>query len=245
MGIGAAGAEQFRDAIVEFRNQHIIAAMSPLLTMRSEIVGLGEFKDRTGFQDTTQSHLLQLLQSCDKWRRVITYNPEREDLGTLIKRGTTVAAIYGQDKLEGQDPEVPLKDDPLPYGGDEVQSAAGLVKQVPWALDGTDTNIPLNSMLNFRSNQGFLLLQAVDAAIVAWTRLESRFRTRWLSVMDSMRMYGCYVEILEYLHIFGGDENRVDVAAGVRPSEEPRGAANSPNMASEVAGSSGIKAPGK
>ena len=42
------GREQFRNAITEFRNLHIIAAMRPLFTMRSELTGNDEFQDRGG-----------------------------------------------------------------------------------------------------------------------------------------------------------------------------------------------------
>ena len=117
------------------------------------------------------------------------------------------------------------------------------MKQLPWALDGSDQNIPLNSKLNFRSSNGLLLLQAIDMAVVGWTRLESRHATRFITVGDSMRMHGHYTQILEYLLMFGGDSKRVDFAAGVLPTEEPRGVANSPNMMSEKAGVSGIPTP--
>ena len=60
---------------------------------------------------------------------------------------------------------------------------------------------------------------------------------------DLLRMYQRYVEILEYLRIFGGDGNRVDHAVGVLPSEEPRGPSVSPNLASETAGKSNIQNP--
>jgi hypothetical protein len=111
------------------------------------------------------------------------------------------------------------------------------VRQLPWALDNSDKNMPTNSKLNFRSNVGMILLEAVDQSIVAWTRLESRNRSKFITVMDSMRIYGNYVAILEYLRIFGGDGNLVDIANGVRPnaSEEPRGPANAPNMLTETA----------
>lgn len=248
MPIGAPGLEQFRDAIVEMRNQHVISAMAPLMDLRMELVLNDEFKQRGGFDDTTRDHFLKLLQNCDKFRRVITYAPNREGLAkriaAAIDTSQVIAIAYKggkrEDQLAGQPANMPLKPDMQPFGGDEVQGAPGLMRQVPWALDGTDDDIPLNSKLNFRSNNGFLLLQAVDAAIVAWTRLESRHSTRFITVGDSMRMYAIYVQILEYLMIFGGDVNRVDFAAGVRASEEPRGPGNSPNMITEVAGDSGI-----
>jgi hypothetical protein len=50
-----------------------------------------------------------------------------------------------------------------------------------------------------------------------------------------MRMYGSYVQVLEYLRAFAGDTNRVDMASGVRPTEEPQGPGDSPNLKSETA----------
>ena len=78
-------------------------------------------------------------------------------------------------------------------------------------------------------------LGAIDRAVVNWTRLESRFRTSFIYVKDSMRMYGSYVQVLEYLKAFAGDANRVDMAAGVRPTEEPLGPTDSPNLRTESA----------
>ena len=124
---------------------------------------------------------------------------------------------------------------PAPFGGEEIQEAPGGLVALPWALDGSDANIPLASQLNFRSQNALVLLGAIDRAIVNWTRLESRFRTSFIYVKDSMRMYGSYVQVLEYLKAFAGDANRVDLAAGVRPTEEPLGPTDSPNLRSESA----------
>ena len=242
MGVGAPGVEQFRDAIMEFRNRHIIAAMAPVVTMRTQLVLSDAFKQQGGFQSTTRDYFCALLQNCDKWRRVVTYNPKREDLGQQIKIAIKTDNVKGTDVLLGQTAQQPLKEGDQPFTGDEVQHASMPLAQVPWCLDGSDINVPVNSKLNFRSGEGFLLLQAVDASLVAWTRLESRNRAKFITVMDSMRMYGMYIQVLEYLRIFGGDENLVDIANGVRPSEEPRGPANSPNMLTESAGLTGIVA---
>ena len=120
---------------------------------------------------------------------------------------------------------------------DTLEAPGGLVS-LPWAVDGSDPNIPLASQLNFRSQNALVLLGAIDRAVVNWTRLESRFRTSFIYVKDSMRMYGSYVQVLEYLKAFAGDANRVDMAAGVRPTEEPLGPTDSPNLKTEtVAGS--------
>jgi len=241
MAIGAPGKEQFRDAIVELRNVHIIAAMQPLIDMRGEITANDEFKMRGGLDNTTRDHIKQHLQRCDKWRRVVTYNPDGEAIDEKIKKAVDPTNLINGAKYAGESTKDPLKMEEKPFGADDIQSAPGPLRQIPWSLDGDDENIPLNSRLNFRNGAGFLLLQSVDAAIVGWTRLESRHSTRFITPFDSMRIYQYYVQILEYLEIFTGDVNRVDFAAGVRPTEEPRGAENSPNMASELAGTSGVK----
>jgi hypothetical protein len=242
MPVGDPGLEQFRNAIMEFRNGYIIAAMAPLIDFRGETILNDEFMSRGGLDSTTQQHLMKHLQNCDKWRRCITYNPNNDPLEERVKAAIDPANLIGGGVLTGQPSDKPLQSDLKPFGGDEVQSAPGNLKQVPWALDGTNKDIPLNSALSFRSSNGLLLLGAIDEAIVAWTRLESRFNTRGITVFDSMQMYGMYVTILDYLRIFAGDKNRVPFAAGVLPSEEPRGEGNSPNMAAEVAGKSGVTA---
>lgn len=241
MGVGDPGKEQFRNAIIEFRNSHILAALTGVMSFRSQIIGNDEFQARGGIDTTTRDSLLTHLQNCDKWRRVITYNPNPDTLEERVKRALDTTQLITGSRATGQPSDKPLDPDENPFGGDEVQGAPSQLIQLPWALDGTNTDIPLNSMLNFRSGNGFLLLQAVDAAFVAWTRLESRMYSRFITIKDSLRMYSHYIQIRDYMAIFAGDRNLVDFPAGVLPSEEPRGAANSPNMAGETAGASGIK----
>ncbi len=222
MPIGDPGKEQFRRVISEFRNLHIVASLGPLFDFRSEVVANDEFGVRGGLDSTTKDHYVEHLLACDRMRRRVSYNPEAAPLGDLIERaidtGTTLA------------------DTGVPFAGDEIQEAPGGLITLPWALDGTDANIPLGSQLNFRSQNALVLLGAVDRAIVNWTRLESRYRTSFIYKRDSMRMYGSYVQILEYLNAFAGDTNRVDMAAGVRPTEEPLGPTDSPNLRTETAG---------
>ncbi|MEQ8211953.1 MAG: hypothetical protein RH917_19300 [Lacipirellulaceae bacterium] len=215
------GQEQFRRAITELRNLHIVAALGPLFDFRSEIVSNDEFGVRGGLDETTKEHYVEHLLAADRMRRRVTYNPERASLGDLIERATS-----SQETLLGST---------TPFGGEEVQEAPGGLIALPWALDGSDPNIPLSSQLNFRSQNALILLGALDRAIVNWTRLESRFRSTFIYVKDSMRMYGSYVQTLEYLKAFAGDANRVDMAAGVRPTEEPLGPTDSPNLRSETA----------
>ena len=221
MPAGDPGKEQFRRAITEFRNLHIVAALGPLLDFRSEVVSNDEFGVRGGLDETTKNHYVEHLLAGDRMRRRVTYNPDRTPLGDLIERAT--------------DSNETLLGSTNPFGGDKVQEAPGGLIALPWALDGTDPNVPLASQLNFRSQNALILLGALERAVVNWTRLESRFRGTFIYVKDSMRMYGSYVQILEYLNAFAGDANRVDMAAGVRPTEEPLGPTDSPNLRTETA----------
>jgi hypothetical protein len=219
MPTGDPGKEQFRRIITQFRNLHIMAALGPLFDFRSEIVANDEFGVRGGLDETTKNHYVEHLVACDRMRRRVTYNPEKTPLGDLIEK-----AINADLTLTGS---------AEPFGGDEIQEAPGGLVLLPWSVDGTDANIPLSSQLNFGSQNALVLLGAVDRTIVNWTRLESRFRTSFIYVKDSMRMYGSYVQILEYLKAFAGDVNRVDMASGVRPTEEPQGPNDSPNLKTE------------
>ena len=221
MAVGDPGTEQFRRMILEFRNLHIVAAMGPVMDFRSEVVANDEFGVRGGLDNTTRDHYISHLLTCDRMRRRVTYNPEGTPLGDIIERAN--------------DPTMTLTDSPTPFGGDEIQEAPGGLVQVPWAFDGSDANIPVGSQLDFRSQNALVLLGAIDRALVNWTRLESRYRTSFCYQKDSMRIYGSYVQILEYLNAFAGDLNRVDMAAGVRPTEEPLGSGDSPNMRGESA----------
>ena len=221
MPIGHPGHEQFRRAIVTLRNLHIAAALSPLMTLRAELLANDELSDRGGFDDPTRDHLIQLLVHCDRWRRRVTHNPDNADLGDKIEQAidTAEAITVGQN----------------PFGGDDIQNQSGGLIDLPFALDGSDPDIPITSQLKLKSTHAIVLLGAIDKAIVAWTRLNSRDRTRFITRFDSLRIYGHYQEILGYLISFGGDDNRVDVAQ-VLPSEEPLGPDDSPNRKSETSG---------
>ncbi|MFG0336044.1 MAG: hypothetical protein ACF8TS_22010 [Maioricimonas sp. JB049] len=224
MPIGDPGRDQFRRAIVTLRNLHIAAALSPLFTMRAELLANDELSDRGGFDDPTRDHLVQLLVHCDRWRRRVTHNPEQQDLGDRIERAL--------------DTDVDLTPGDMPFGGDDIQNQSGGLIDLPFALDGSDPDIPLQSQLKLKSTHAIVLLGAIDKAIVAWTRLNSRDRTRFITRYDSMRIYGHFQELLGYLMAFGGDENRVDVAQ-VLPSEEPLGPDDSPNRKAETGGARG------
>ena len=217
----AAGKETFRRAILEMRNRHIPAAMASLITFRQEVMSNDEFRDRGGTDDPTRDHFKQLLINCDRWRRMVTHNPENKDLGAQIAKAI--------------DPNATIDIGDNPFGGDDVQNqSTGLFDlSIYFQLDGSNPDIPLPSQLKFRNANGTLLLGAIDGAIVTWTRLNSRDRSRFITVEDSMRIYGKYQEILGLIEQFMGDDNRVDVAQ-VLPSDEPLGPGDSPNMRSEA-----------
>ena len=214
------GREQFRNAITEFRNLHIIAAMRPLFTMRSELTGNDEFQDRGGADTPTANHLKQHLANCDKFRRHVTHNPDHKDLGDLIAKAI--------------DPSATIEAGENPFGGDDIQNMSGGLVELPWALDGTDPNIPLTSQLKskFLQSNGLLILGAIDRTIVNWTRMNSKDRTLFITQADSMRIYGQYQQILGFIDMYLGDENRIDVAQ-LLPSEEPQGITASPNLKGE------------
>ncbi len=221
MPIGEPGKEQFRRAITTLRNLHIAAALSPVFTLRAELLANDELSDRGGFDNPTRDHLTNLLVHCDRWRRRVTHNPDKEDLGDKIER-----AIHTGNVIDiGANP----------FGGDDIQNQSGGLIDLPYALDGSDPDIPLQSQLKLKSTHAIVLIGAIDKAVVAWTRLNSRDRTRFITRFDSMRIYGHYQEILGYLLSFGGDDNRVDVAQ-VLPSDEPLGADDSPNRKKETTG---------
>ena len=148
MAIGDAGKEQFRSAIVTFRNLHIAALLAPLMLLREELITNDDLSDRGGTDDPTRDHFLQLLGACDLWRRRVTHNPDDADLGTKIAQAI--------------DADAEISDADNPFGGDDIQMGSGGLFDLPWDLSGEDANIPLNSALELASNNGLLLLGAVD-----------------------------------------------------------------------------------
>ncbi len=224
MPIGDPGKEQFRRAFTTMRNLHIAAGIHPLILFRQEYLGNDELQNRSGFDDATQRHFIAHIRHCDIWRRNITINASQESLGNQL--------AYAVDT----DEELEIGDNP--FAGDSVQNSTGGKIDLPFALDGSDPNIPLMSEIELASTNAIILLGAMDRVIVQWTRLESRKRTRFITKMDSMRIYGTYQEIAAYLVAFGGEANQIDVAQ-VLPSEEPLGPSDSPNRRTETSNPTG------
>lgn len=221
MPIGDPGQEEFRDAIVEFRNLDIAAGLDPLFRLREQLVGNDDLRDRSGIDDVTRDHLLGHLKRCDDVRRRVTHNPDHADIGTQLAKAI--------------DPDGSIESPENPFAGETVQSQSGGLFQLPWAIDGTDPNIPLRSQLDLRNGFAAIVLAAVNRCIVQWSRFESRWRTQFLTINDSMRAYQLYQRVYDLLMTFGGNDQRTDIAQGVRRTEEPRGPTAAPNAAGESA----------
>lgn len=221
-------AEQFRRAITVFRNRHIIALLEPLIAFRTELIANDEFMDRGGTDDPTKDAFIGLLAECDKIRRHVTHNPDKKPLGDKIAK-----AIDADATIEVGD---------SPFGGDDIQMQSSGLIDLPYKLDGTDPDIPLNSKLKpqFIKSKGFLILGLIDQTILNITRLNSRDRSWGITQQDSMRIYGHYQTILGYCRMYLGDANRVDVAQ-VLPSQEPLGPTDSPNMLGESSSATPVK----
>jgi hypothetical protein len=228
MAIGDSGKAEFRNAILEHRNPHIAFGLSRVMDLREEVVTNVDLQTRPGVDTPTKTHFVQILQAADRARRLVTYNPDGDpaDLGTMIARAI--------------DPNATVEEGVNPFAGDEIQMGSSGLYTLPWDLSGADSNIPLLENLTL-SNNGVLIVQAVNRAIVTWTRLESRHRDSFIYKADSLRVYAMYQQILSLLEAVGGPDNQVDFAQ-VRASDEPRGFENAPNRATETPGAGGTGA---
>lgn len=219
MAIGDPGKDQFRDLIPECRNHDIATGLRPLMELRYEVVHSEDLKNRGGLDTPSRDHFVELLRDCDRWRRRITHNPEGADLKDLLE--------------DSADAKGELADADKPFGGDDIQMGATHLYQLPWDFSGQNPNIPLNSTLEM-GGFGLILILGIDSTIVVWTRLDSRNRSRSITVHDSLRIYGLYQRLYAGLMTFGGDDNQVDIAQ-VLATDEPRGPENAPNRKTETA----------
>lgn len=218
MPIGAPGIESFDRAFVRIQNSHIVAGLTPLFTLRQELISSAGFRDRGGMDTKDRDHLVKHLVVADRMRRRITYNPSKEPLHDLLNKiKDTKEVIQSGDET---------------FVGEELPQMGGGEFMIPWELDGTNPNIPRMSDFSHVQGPGKLLLMMIDRTIEAYTRLESRNRTRFLTVSDSFRMYSMFEQILQYLMAFGGDENRVDIVNPL-PADEPKGVDDSPNRSAQ------------
>ncbi len=223
--LGAPGREQFADAHTQFRNQAIMAYVGELMLLREEYVGDDTLATRNGFDDQTLDHFTELVKNVDQVRRDITDNSTGTDLRTLIPDATDPAQniTTAAQKAVATGPKAAA-----------IKKPAGAMAVLPYALDGSDSNIPLNSQLNIRNPLARVILHCMDNAIVQATRYEDRFLTATITPQTSLMMFAELQNIVLALNQFGGGQNRVLVTSGTRRSEEPRGANAAPNAAGEA-----------
>ena len=211
------GTGTFEDAITRFRNRSIHTYVGHCLMFRGQILQDGEFGVQSGWDTATNEFILEHLIHLDFLRRKITHNPQSLDIKTLEERARNL--------------EISLPDDvnKLSPLGDEVARPAGREFDLPYRLDGTDPNIPALGGVDLRNVDARMFLTALDQHVVEATRLDSRFATYRVTPRESLMLYASLSEMFDMCVSFGGDENRIPIPHGVRPSEEPQGAASSPN----------------
>lgn len=229
MPVGAPGLEQFRNAQVRLRNISLVGYLGQIFLLREEFLANDEMAVRTGFDTATLHHLNQLLDNADRWRRRITHNPDDLDLKVLVEKS--------RDTTETIEKTLNVKSP----GGDEIQREAGGMFDLPFALDGSDPNIPLMSALELRNPTALVVYIAIDRHIVAATRCEDRLSTYRITPYTSLMLFGGLQEIHTVINEFGGDQQRLHIAAGTRRSEEPRGPLAAANAKSEIAGGAAVQ----
>lgn len=211
------GIDTFSDAITRFRNRSIHTYVGHALLFRGQVLQDGEFGVQSGWDSATNRFLMEHLIRLDYLRRKITHNPQDIDIKTLEERARDLA-ISLPDEINNF---APL--------GEEVARPAGREFELPYKLDGSDPNIPPLSQVDLRNVDARMFVTALDQHIVEATRLDSRYATYRITPRESVMLYSSLAEMFDMCISFGGDENRVAIPHGVRPSEEPQGPAASPN----------------
>ena len=218
------GRDSFQDAMTRFRNRSVHTYVGHCLMFRGQILQDGEFGVQSGWDTATNEFMIEHLLRLDFLRRKITHNPQSLDIKTLEERARDLSISLPDDL-----------DDKSPLG-DEVARPAGREFDLPYRLDGSDPNIPMLSDVDLRNVDARMFVTALDQHIVESTRLDSRFATYRITPRESLMLYSSLSELFDMCISFGGDENRVPIPHGVRPSEEPQGVAASPNREGGGAG---------
>jgi len=216
------GHDTFEDAITRFRNRSIHTYAGHCLLFRGQILQDGEFGVQSGWDTATNEFILEHLVRLDFLRRKITHNPQQIDIKTLEERARDLSVSLPDDVNERSP------------AGEEVARPAGREFDLPYRLDGSDSNIPLLSEVDLRNVDARMFVTALDQHIVEATRLDSRYATYRITPRESLMLYASLCEMFDMAVSFGGDNNRVPIPHGVRPSEEPRGAGASPNREPSV-----------
>ena len=217
------GRDTFEDAITRFRNRSVHTYIGHALTFRGQLLQNGEFGVQSGWDTATNDLIKEHLVRLDYLRRKITHNPQKVDIKTLEERARDLSVSLPQD-VNDKSP-----------AGDEISRPAGREFDLPYALDGSDPNIPLLHSVNLRNVDARMLVTALDQHIVESSRLDSRYATYRITPRESLMLYGSLCEMFDMCLSFGGDDNRMPIPHGVRPSEEPRGPSASPNRERPVA----------
>ena len=211
------GKDTFEDVITRFRNRSIHTYVGHCLLFRGQILQDGEFGVQSGWDTATNEFIMEHLIRLDLLRRKITHNPRNTDIKTLEERARSLNITLSDEQAESN------------TLGDEIARPAGREFDLGYRLDGTDPNIPLLCSVNLRNVDAKMFVTALDHQIVEATRLDSRYATYRITPRESLMLYSSLCELFEIASSFGGDENRLSIPHGVRPSEEPRGPAASPN----------------
>ena len=217
-----SGRDTFEDAMTRFRNRSIHTYVGHCLLFRGQILQDGEFGVQSGWDTATNEFILEHLVRLDFLRRKITHNPQQVDIKTLQERARDLSVSLPDDVNEKSP------------AGEEVARPAGREFDLPYRLDGSDPNIPLLSEVDLRNVDARMFVTALDQHIVEATRLDSRFATYRITPRESLMLYASLGELFDMAISFGGDNNRIPIPHGVRPSEEPRGASASPNRESSA-----------
>ena len=211
------GKDTFEDAITRFRNRSIHTYVGHALLFRGQILQDGEFGVQSGWDTATNEFMMEHLIRLDYLRRKITHNPQQVDIQALEERA--------------RDLNLSLPDDVNDFSplGEEVSRPAGREFDLPYVLDGSDPNIPLLGDIDLRNVDARMFVTALDQHVVEGTRLDSRYATFRITPRESLMLHSSLAELFDMCLSFGGDDHRMPIPHGVRPSEEPRGADASPN----------------
>jgi hypothetical protein len=260
---GNPGQQQFADAQVKLRNIALQAYIGGLLFFREEYLGDDSLQTRNGFDDVTLAHFKELLFDVDETRRLITdvdtdtqlvvlfpdlynqtYNITSANAAnspataaaatnttTTAASNATAAAGPGSVANSGQINQNAASVNPVMQ---TLKMPASPLHDLPYALDGSDQNIPLNSQINVRSPMAMTILAIIDKAIVDATRCEDRFLSRYITPQTSQVFYGHLNAIWVAMVRLGGSANRKLINSGTRRSEEPRGATAAVNASTEA-----------
>jgi hypothetical protein len=141
---------------------------------------------------------------------------------TPAAAGTTAANMSGTTSAS-----------PLAIRPNTKQPSAPL-RDLGYALDGSDPNIPLLSQLNIRNPLAKVVLGLIDKSIMDATRCEDRFLTSYITPETSVLLYGSLQSLWVGISQYGGSANRITIVQGTLPGEEPRGPQSAINSAGEA-----------